>query len=247
MRRMRSPMTGCSRMTIHSWSSSGASLRRISLGVPILPTSWSSATVSTSTIRSGAQAQPHGDAAGERDGLLAVAAGVAVAGLERRAERDEAGAVLGREVGLAAARQRDQALVLALGELRAAVAQEEDRQQPEHGPARDPVVAEAQRDEQDRQQDVADDDAARGAGRATWPRRAAARPGAERRSLPAAATSSAAQTMPRCHQRSGTIRPPSPPSRNGTTVAEPSSRPATTSHASGRRATGARTGAGSRR
>ena len=48
--RIRSPMTGCSRITCHSSASSGPGLCSSSSGMPILPTSCSSATAASSAI-----------------------------------------------------------------------------------------------------------------------------------------------------------------------------------------------------
>ena len=48
--RMRSPITGCSRMSTQSAASSGPGLCRSESGMPIFPTSWSSATAASSAI-----------------------------------------------------------------------------------------------------------------------------------------------------------------------------------------------------
>ena len=81
-------MTGCRCITFHSSSSSGPGLWRIRSGIPILPMSCRSAPISTAS-----SSAPRSRAAGERDGdvgdALGVAAGVVVLRLHRARQRGD--------------------------------------------------------------------------------------------------------------------------------------------------------------
>ena len=91
--RICSEITGCSFITTHSSSFSGAGLWRMRSGIAILPMSWSSAPISTASRSSPVVAEPLRERQRERGDALGVPARVVVLRLHRAGQRRDRVAV----------------------------------------------------------------------------------------------------------------------------------------------------------
>ena len=101
---MSAPITVCRFITVNSSSVSGPGLLRIASGIPILPTSCSSAPIRTALQIAAREAELLADEDGELGDRVGVAAGVGVLRLERRRQGCHGGQVLLLERARPAAR-----------------------------------------------------------------------------------------------------------------------------------------------